>query len=502
MSNPYQVQELHTNTLLKKQGVNGTAVGEKWVNGVPTGQEAVLVFVQKKFSAKSIANPNVLTAFSADDLIPEEIDGVVTDVIEVGDIVKQAGYKGKVRPVKPGYSVGHGKITAGTIGGVFLDRNDDPVILSNNHVLANENDARVGDLIYQPGPTDARQNRKNVGWRKPVAGLPYIGTLKRFVRLKKSGNTQDSATAKIHPSLIQANLVDDIYPQINTRLAGFGTAKVGTQVQKCGRTTGYTTGRVLGINASFTIAYDFGNARFDKCVVCTAMSKGGDSGSIIQNMNERAVALLFAGSSRVTIANPMNLVQSHYGLKLYADSPSKDHDTVHFSGLDWHVQTSGANKATVKAGTLHVDAMANHYCCLERPISNFRTVRCTLNTGGGKGATWATGLSVHWPNGYLKVNLRHNATFGGYVNGSYNINIGKVRPNKQYDLRIRSTGNTYVGEVLDGGRWYTVIEVPKRVFPHPPVMVRIGKTDLHGGLTNYHRSGPKGISLIRAFNLS
>ena len=63
-----KVQEAHTNDLLKKQGVTGTAVGEKWVNGKPTGKEAILVFVQKKFSAKSIANPNVLTKFSAKDL--------------------------------------------------------------------------------------------------------------------------------------------------------------------------------------------------------------------------------------------------------------------------------------------------------------------------------------------------------------------------------------------------------------------------------------------------
>jgi hypothetical protein len=369
-------------------------------------------------------------------------------------------------------------------------------------VLANENDANLGDLIYQPGPTDSRQNPRNVGWRQPIAGLPYIGTLKRYVRIKKSGNVQDSAIARIHPSLIKANLVDDTYPQINSRLTGFGNATVGMQVQKCGRTTGYTTGRVLGINASFTIAYDFGNARFDKCVACTAMSRGGDSGSIIQDMNERAVALLFAGSSRVTIANPMNLVRNHYGLQLWSDTPSKDHDTISFGGVDWHIQTSGNNKATIKAGTLHIDAMANHYCCIERPLSTFKAVRCTVNTGGGKGATWATGVSVHWPNGYLKVNLRHGATFGGYVNGSYNINIGKVRPNKQYDLRIRSTGGTYVGEVLDGGKWYTVIEVPKRVFPHPPTMVRVGKTDLHAGLTNYHRAGPKGISLVRAVNLT
>jgi hypothetical protein len=488
MSELLRVQESHTKSLLKKQGVNGTAIGEKWVNGVPTGQQAVLVFVQKKFSAKSIADPNVLTAFSAKDLIPTEIDGIPTDVIEVGQIVKQA-FKSKMRPIKPGFSVGHGKITAGTIGGVFLDKNNEAVILSNNHVLANENDAKAGDLIYQPGPLDSS------------GGGNDIGALKRFMMIKKSGNLHDSAIAKIHPSLI-STLVDDTYPQINTRLTGFGDAVVGMQVQKCGRTTGYTVGRVIGINASFTIAYDFGDARFDKCVVCTNMSEGGDSGSIIQDMDERAVALLFAGSPRVTIANPMSLVRDFYGLKLYSDEPSKYHDSMAFSGYNWHIQSSGTDTVAVKAGVLTIDAMANHHCCLEMPIANFKTARCTVNTGSGKGATWASGLSIHWPNGYLKVNLRYGSAFGGYINGTYNINIGKVKPNKQYDLRIATKSTSYVCEVLDGGKWYTIIEVPKRIFPYPPIMVRIGKTDLNGGLTNYNQSGDKGTSFIKSFSLT
>ena len=501
MSKPQQVQEANTNKLLRKQGVNGTAIGKKWVNGVPTEQEAVLIFVQKKFSAKSITNPNVLTAFSAADLIPEEIDGVPTDVIEVGKITKQ-GFKGKVRPIRPGYSVGHGNITAGTIGGIFTDKSGIPVILSNNHVLANENNSKTGDLIFQPGPTDSTQSRRNVGWKEPVANLPYIATLRRFNQLKKSGNLHDSAIAAIHPSLIKANLVNDTYPQINTRLTGFGDATVGMQVQKCGRTTGYTTGQVLGLNASFTIAYDFGEARFDKCVVLTAMSQGGDSGSIIQDMGGRAVALLFAGSPKVTIANPIGIVRDYYGLKLYSDAPSKVHNGVSFGGFEWYTRAAGADRATIKSGVLNIDALANHSCCLERPISNFKTVQCTVNTGSGGGATWGTGLSVHWPNGYAKLNLRNGGTFGGYVNGSSNISIGKVKPNTDYVLRFRKTGGTYIGEIQDNGIWYTIIEAPISVFPYSPTMVRIGKTDLNGNLSNYHVSGPNGATTIKGFTIS
>src|SRR3989442_14775772 len=50
-------------------------------------------------------------------------------------------------------TIGNVQITAGTLG-VLARRNGRPVILSNNHVLANQNAGRVGDPILQPGPAD------------------------------------------------------------------------------------------------------------------------------------------------------------------------------------------------------------------------------------------------------------------------------------------------------------------------------------------------------------
>ena len=496
-----KIQEDNTNRLLKQQGVKGTAVGEKWVDGKPTGQEAILIFVQKKFSARSIISPNMLTKFTADDLIPEKINGIPTDVIEVGNIVKQS-FQNKMRPIKPGYSVGHGKITAGTIGGIFNDKDGDPVILSNNHVLANENNANIGDLIYQPGPADSNQNQNDVGWQEPIAGLPYVGTLKKFMKINKTGNLHDSAVAKIHSSVVNSGLVDDTYPQIGSRLTGFGDPTIGMQVQKCGRTTGYTTGRVLGINASFTIGYDFGSARFDQCVVLTTMSKGGDSGSIIQDMSERAVALLFAGSDKVTIASPINIVRNYYGLNLYTDAPNKGQKTVKFSGLDWVVRSSGPDKIEATNDAVKFIAASNNVACIELPISTLKMVRCAVNTGTDKGATWAAGLSVHWPNGYIKLNLRHGGTFGGYVNGSSNINIGKTKVGKDYMLRIRNTGTTYIGEIKDDAQWFTVVEVPKKMFPYPPTMIRLGKTDLNANVINHTIAGDIGESVIKEFTNS
>jgi hypothetical protein len=79
-------------------------------------------------------------------------------------------------------------ITAGTLGGFVRDRDGGSIlILSNNHVLANENRAKKGDHILQHGDIDGGQDPEHT-----------VGELLRFVRLKKAGaNLVDGAVASI-----------------------------------------------------------------------------------------------------------------------------------------------------------------------------------------------------------------------------------------------------------------------------------------------------------------
>jgi hypothetical protein len=77
-----------------------------------------------------------------------------------------------------------------------------------------------------------------------------------------------------------------------------------------------TTGTITGLNATVVISYDTGQARFVQQIVVQgtsgAFSGAGDSGSlIVDNIGAsypHPVALLFAGSSSVTIGNPISLV--------------------------------------------------------------------------------------------------------------------------------------------------------------------------------------------------
>lgn len=478
MSDAIKARAANESKLSKNHNVVGTGVGKKWVNNTPTDDDAIIVFVKKKYSENTLRSQGA-------SVIPKSVDGVPVDVIEVGDI-KPQGFKKKVRPIKPGYSCGHTATTAGTIGGVFIDKNGDHVLLSNNHVAANENRAKKGDIILQPGPVDSRS-------KNPIAKL------KKFIKLKKRGNTQDSAICVIDPNLVKAEMIDPIYPVINQPLCGFGEASVRQHVQKCGRTTGYTTGNVMALNASFTIEYDFGSAKFDDCIVLSAMSKGGDSGSIIQDMKSNAVGLLFAGSSKVTLANRFSLVRDYYGLELWKGSG----EPVDIKHGDWVLMTDkGSGK--LKKDIFEIEAKANHHCFVEAKLGKIvKNVSCTINTGSDSGATWGPGIVLQFPNGHLQVNLRvGNGCYGGAINNQKINKIGSCRQGHQYNLRIRLDGRTYVGEIRDK-KWLTIFEVPASVFPNAPVSVRIGKTAGNGGRGDYHlASGELGKCSISDINIS
>jgi hypothetical protein len=232
------------------------------------------------------------------------------DVRYIGRVAKrQPWFMGRHRPLRIGTSIGHYKITAGTLGCFVRDKDEDVRILSNNHVLADENQAKAGDPIIQPGSFDGGKRSTDT-----------IGSLDRFVRLKvRSSNKVDCATCT----------VDDGVDFDSVRLRGGGSVRdvqpndgSVDEVEKLGRTTGHTLGTVTAFELdNVVVAYDIGNVRFDdqieiESTESSPFSDGGDSGSLIfTSEGNRAFALLFAGSQQggsndmgLTYANPIEEV--------------------------------------------------------------------------------------------------------------------------------------------------------------------------------------------------
>ena len=128
--------------LFSRPNVVACGVGYKVTSEGPTDELSVVVSVSQKLPAAQLAES---------DLVPPNVDGVKTDVIQTGAF-RAFEVRGKRwRPViPPGASLGHFNISAGTFG-CLVRRGNELFILSNNHVLANLNQCQAGDPILQPG---------------------------------------------------------------------------------------------------------------------------------------------------------------------------------------------------------------------------------------------------------------------------------------------------------------------------------------------------------------
>ena len=151
--------------LLSKPDVYAVGLGEKMSKGKRTGKRALICSIKKK---------KPLAQLTREDMIPSEIDGIPTDIVEIGDRPRAfPAERERQRPVVPGISAGHIDITAGTIGGV-VEVDGQTMLLSNNHVFANENEANLGDKIIQPGDYDGGSVLDGIGILYNYVPLTFV----------------------------------------------------------------------------------------------------------------------------------------------------------------------------------------------------------------------------------------------------------------------------------------------------------------------------------------
>ena len=214
----------------------------------------------------------------------------------------------RVRPLRPGLSVAHPSVRAGTLGG-FVRTAGGTAILSNNHVLAASDAAEPGDPVLQPGPADGGSSADRVA------------TLSGVVRFRKDApNAVDAAIALLDEG-VDAEPGDLPGGPLTGPIPGSLDIDPDEVVEKVGRTTGHTSGRITAVEVDgVVVQYDRAVLRFDDQIEIEgsagAFSAGGDSGSVIWRSRDRApLALLFAGSDTggstgagVTYANPLATV--------------------------------------------------------------------------------------------------------------------------------------------------------------------------------------------------
>ncbi len=307
-----EAQQRFQAELLSKRNVIGVGLGFKDLRGEPTDEMALMALVEQKLPREALRD---------EDFVPPEMDGAKTDVLEVGTIRSQvnSGPRDFWRPtIPPGVSVAHYLGTAGTFGALVYDRRTgEPLMLSNNHVLAYNNDASLGDAILQPGATDGGTNPADIVaqldryWRLRFVGEPepigddLIGgdpgngeqpptepppgsadgclqliinlgnaiaemnnSQTRIVRAEGAGKfdpadaTTVAAQAAIPENPIDAALGKPTDPALLTdeilnigRITGTLAPTLGMGVRKMGRTTGLTEGSITVVNTTVDVNY-------------------------------------------------------------------------------------------------------------------------------------------------------------------------------------------------------------------------------------------------------
>jgi hypothetical protein len=287
------VKKRYERYFLKQQNVCGVGVGWKLTGGRFTDNLSVVIMVTRKLPVH---------ALSSDDLVLKEAEGIKTDVLETGIItappprLTTVGVdfrrRSRQRPASGGCSISHWQVSAGTLG-CLVKRGELYYILSNNHVLANENAARIGDSILQPGKYDGG------------TASDQIATLSDFVHISFNYGTNKVDAALAFPGYPYSHLVSQNILDLGVP-TGFASAKLGDEVIKSGRTTGITRDYILITDATIRVHYSEGKtAVFENQLITRKMSEGGDSGSVVltDDGTRRVCGLLFAGSDIITVIN-------------------------------------------------------------------------------------------------------------------------------------------------------------------------------------------------------
>jgi hypothetical protein len=227
------------------------------------------------------------------------------DLRYIGRIVAQGArpwHQSQSRPLVIGTSLAHPSVKAGTLG-CFVSGGEagELGLVSANHVLAAENAAATGDPILQPAPKDGGKRDRHV-----------IGQLSTVVRLQRHAvNEVDCALAAVDPS---AGLEPG-------RLAGVGALSGVVKdlpdedelVQKLGRTTGHTHGRITAFALNtLPLNYRSGAFAFDGLMEIQStgggpFSRGGDSGALVFRSQDNAARGLVIGGAVIGGANGAGL---------------------------------------------------------------------------------------------------------------------------------------------------------------------------------------------------
>lgn len=228
----------------------------------------------------------------------------------------------------------------GTLGALVEDTTHNQYILSNNHVLAESDQGKIGDTIDQPGLIDGSCRPLS----QPGSTVRPVGTLRYYVPLATAQTNVDAALAAVAPGAVNpdgsilhlgavgagANASIGPAPPVAGTGETLNASNLnGIRVAKSGRTTGLTCSTIESIDLAVKVDYYKDCAETQPYYTKTytgqigiagnSFSDSGDSGSLIVDASSsQPVGLFYAGgtdgnSNGLSIANPIADVLNELG---------------------------------------------------------------------------------------------------------------------------------------------------------------------------------------------
>jgi hypothetical protein len=344
-----RIKEEAEKVLFKIPGVHGVGIGHKHTKGKYTSELSIKVYVLRKKALQEIP---------PEEMIPAEIEGVKTDVVETGPPQRCVDEDPKeYRPARGGtrVSIQHETQVAGgtqraigfgTLGFIARTTGNPPIVVgvTNHHVLTLEGTFTKGQAVGQSSPEEYSICSKCCS---EIIGVVLDGI--------------DNMAVDV--ALIKLNRKLDYYNQIQDEPSNFlitGTYSLQTSgipsspyhVKKRGERTRLTTGTIDAVSLSFTDQTT--NTVTHTGVISIRPDAGlfadhGDSGSAVISADAAAagkiIALLFANNST-----------SGFGFAFDIDVVKNQ-----LSGINLPIEILAAGILNNKQTVPDTDAQANAY---------------------------------------------------------------------------------------------------------------------------------------------
>jgi hypothetical protein len=281
-------------------GVTAVSVGAKRKDGKKQDELAICVFVRKKRGRTEIPE---------NEVIPEKIEGISTDVMEgEPSVISYSGSSlDRTKHDKMIGGINIGQIEEdGTLGAIAFDQTGTPVILFSAHVaLGKHMNAPLGTSINNPGEDNNHQ----------------VGKLSDF-----DISTMDAAIASINdPHGYECGMM---HPNMGP-IKGIATDTevhnmLHSRVKKVGAATNFTTGTIEFVDQPARLSYDDGRIVLDlegqiviKSDTASVFSAGGDSGACIMNDSGKIIGLLIGAAEGMgSFATPIERILKRFQINI------------------------------------------------------------------------------------------------------------------------------------------------------------------------------------------